>query len=95
MGFVCMRREGCGAGQGGRAVIDTIAHVNKANKTPISINHHVHTYTHNPNQHNSYPRGESYLDMIQRLEPVVLEMEREGESLVIVSHQAVLRVILG
>ncbi|KAI8473607.1 MAG: 6-phosphofructo-2-kinase-domain-containing protein [Monoraphidium minutum] len=42
-----------------------------------------------------YPRGESYLDMIQRLEPVMLEMEREGESLVIVSHQAVLRVIFG
>jgi broad specificity phosphatase PhoE len=33
--------------------------------------------------------------MIQRAEPVMLEMEREGESLVIVSHQAVLRVILG
>ncbi|KIY91296.1 6-phosphofructo-2-kinase, partial [Monoraphidium neglectum] len=30
-----------------------------------------------------YPRGESYLDMIQRLEPVMLEMEREAESLVI------------
>jgi broad specificity phosphatase PhoE len=42
-----------------------------------------------------YPRGESYLDMIQRLEPVMLEMEREAESLVIVSHQAVLRVIFG
>ncbi|GBF90835.1 6-phosphofructo-2-kinase fructose-2,6-bisphosphatase [Raphidocelis subcapitata] len=42
-----------------------------------------------------YPRGESYLDVIARTEPVILEMEREGESLVVVSHQAVLRVILG
>eukprot|EP00775_Hariotina_reticulata_P010180 gene10180-10340_t len=42
-----------------------------------------------------YPRGESYLDMIQRLEPVISEMEREGESIVIVGHQAVLRVIFG
>lgn len=33
--------------------------------------------------------------MIQRLEPVLLEMEREAESIVIVSHQAVLRVIVG
>eukprot|EP00879_Flechtneria_rotunda_P016995 GHRR01017792.1.p1 GENE.GHRR01017792.1~~GHRR01017792.1.p1 ORF type:complete len:193 (+),score=32.33 GHRR01017792.1:556-1134(+) len=42
-----------------------------------------------------YPRGESYLDMIQRLEPVTSEMEREGESIVIVGHQAVLRCIFG
>eukprot|EP00878_Enallax_costatus_P001097 GHUV01001234.1.p1 GENE.GHUV01001234.1~~GHUV01001234.1.p1 ORF type:complete len:335 (+),score=87.84 GHUV01001234.1:377-1381(+) len=42
-----------------------------------------------------YPRGESYLDMIARLEPVISEMEREGESIVIVGHQAVLRVIFG
>jgi hypothetical protein len=34
-----------------------------------------------------YPRGESYLDLVQRLEPVISEMEREGESIVIVSHQ--------
>uniref|UniRef100_A0A383W1K9 6-phosphofructo-2-kinase domain-containing protein n=1 Tax=Tetradesmus obliquus TaxID=3088 RepID=A0A383W1K9_TETOB len=42
-----------------------------------------------------YPQGESYLDMIARLEPVISEMEREGESIVIVGHQAVLRVIFG
>jgi 6-phosphofructo-2-kinase/fructose-2,6-biphosphatase len=42
-----------------------------------------------------YPRGESYLDLIARLEPVISEMEREGESIVIVGHQAVLRVIFG
>lgn len=33
--------------------------------------------------------------MIARLEPVISEMEREGESIVIVGHQAVLRVIFG
>ncbi len=33
------------------------------------------------------PRGESYLDLVQRLEPVITEMEREGESIAIVAHQ--------
>ncbi|KAG2451906.1 hypothetical protein HYH02_003681 [Chlamydomonas schloesseri] len=42
-----------------------------------------------------YPAGESYLDVIQRLEPVVIEMEREKECIVVVGHQAVLRAVLG
>ncbi|KAG1663909.1 hypothetical protein FOA52_002672 [Chlamydomonas sp. UWO 241] len=42
-----------------------------------------------------YPAGESYMDVIQRLEPVVIEMERERECVCVVSHQAVLRAILG
>ena len=41
-----------------------------------------------------YPRGESYLDLIQRLHPMVLEMERLRENLLIVAHQAVIRMIL-
>ncbi len=42
-----------------------------------------------------YPEGESYLDVVQRLEPVIMEMEREREYVCIVSHQAVLRVVYG
>ncbi|KAG2485295.1 hypothetical protein HYH03_015969 [Edaphochlamys debaryana] len=42
-----------------------------------------------------YPAGESYMDVIQRLEPVIIEMEREKECIVVVGHQAVLRAILG
>ncbi|GLC46274.1 hypothetical protein PLESTB_000596000 [Pleodorina starrii] len=42
-----------------------------------------------------YPAGESYLDVIQRLEPVIIEMEREKECIVVVGHQAVLRAVLG
>lgn len=42
-----------------------------------------------------YPQGESYLDVIQRLEPVITEIERGRESMVIVAHQAILRVIYG
>jgi broad specificity phosphatase PhoE len=38
-----------------------------------------------------YPRGESYLDIIVRLEPVIFELERQQAPLVIVAHQAVLR----
>eukprot|EP00981_Chlorochromonas_danica_P003478 scaffold655_cov211-Ochromonas_danica.AAC.1 len=40
-----------------------------------------------------YPRGESYLDVIARLEPIIIEMERHQEPLLIVSHQGILRII--
>jgi len=40
-----------------------------------------------------YPRGESYLDVIARLEPIIIEMERHQEPLLIIGHQAVLRII--
>mmetsp|Transcript_19691 Transcript_19691/g.23423 ORF Transcript_19691/g.23423 Transcript_19691/m.23423 type:complete len:535 (+) Transcript_19691:57-1661(+) len=40
-----------------------------------------------------YPRGESYLDVIQRLEPLIQEIERHRESLLIVGHQGVLRMV--
>ena len=40
-----------------------------------------------------YPRGESYEDLVARLEPVIVEMERQ-DSLLIVGHQAVIRCLL-
>ena len=40
-----------------------------------------------------YPRGESYFDILSRLDPLVHEMESYRERLLIVSHQAVLRVL--
>jgi broad specificity phosphatase PhoE len=40
-----------------------------------------------------YPRGESYLDVIARLEPIIIEMERHREPLLIVGHQGILRII--
>jgi broad specificity phosphatase PhoE len=40
-----------------------------------------------------YPRGESYLDVIRRLEPVIVELERERRPVLVVSHQAVLRAL--
>ena len=42
-----------------------------------------------------YPRGESYMDVIQRVEPVVLELERQQRPVLVISHQAVLRAIYG
>jgi 6-phosphofructo-2-kinase/fructose-2,6-biphosphatase len=42
-----------------------------------------------------YPQGESYMDVIQRVEPVVLELERQKRPVLIISHQAVLRAIYG
>jgi broad specificity phosphatase PhoE len=40
-----------------------------------------------------YPRGESYLDVIARLEPMIIEMERHREPLLVVGHQGILRII--
>jgi broad specificity phosphatase PhoE/predicted kinase len=40
-----------------------------------------------------YPRGESYQDVIQRLEPVIFELERERAPVLIIGHQAVLRAL--
>lgn len=42
-----------------------------------------------------YPNGESYLDVIQRLEPIILELERcESDRVLIIAHRALLRCIL-
>ena len=42
-----------------------------------------------------YPRGESYIDVIERLEPVMLEIERERSPVLVVAHQAVIRALYG
>ena len=39
-------------------------------------------------------RGESYIDIIDRLQPVIFELERNTQPIVVVSHQAVLRCLL-
>lgn len=44
--------------------------------------------------HYRYPWGESYSDIMARLDPVLMQLEAEDNVLVI-SHQAVLRCILG
>ncbi|KZS14883.1 6-phosphofructo-2-kinase/fructose-2,6-bisphosphatase short form [Daphnia magna] len=43
--------------------------------------------------HYRYPRGESYEDLVARLEPVIMELERQ-ENVIVVGHQAVLRCLL-
>ncbi|XP_006628455.1 6-phosphofructo-2-kinase/fructose-2,6-bisphosphatase 2 isoform X1 [Lepisosteus oculatus] len=43
--------------------------------------------------HYRYPGGESYQDLVQRLEPVIMELERQGNVMVI-CHQAVMRCLL-
>jgi broad specificity phosphatase PhoE/predicted kinase len=40
-----------------------------------------------------YPRGESYMDVTLRLEPVAQEMERTREPVLIVAHQGILRIL--
>jgi broad specificity phosphatase PhoE len=40
-----------------------------------------------------YPRGESYEDVIQRLEPAIIELERNRTPVLVIAHQAVLRAL--
>ena len=42
--------------------------------------------------HYRYPRGESYEDLVARLEPVIMELERQ-DSVLVIAHQAVNRYI--
>lgn len=41
-----------------------------------------------------YPSGESYLDLMIRLKPVLMELETTKKCILVVAHQAVLRTIL-
>jgi len=45
--------------------------------------------------HFRYPSGESYKDVIQRLEPVIFELERSRLPVIVVGHRAVLRCLYG
>jgi broad specificity phosphatase PhoE/predicted kinase len=40
-----------------------------------------------------YPRGESYMDVTLRLEPIVLDIERTREPILIVGHQGIHRLL--
>lgn len=40
-----------------------------------------------------YPRGESYEDIIQRLDPLIIQLERQRAPVLVISHQAVLRAL--
>eukprot|EP01006_Ploeotia_vitrea_P012664 TRINITY_DN33485_c0_g1_i1.p1 TRINITY_DN33485_c0_g1~~TRINITY_DN33485_c0_g1_i1.p1 ORF type:complete len:472 (-),score=26.35 TRINITY_DN33485_c0_g1_i1:155-1570(-) len=40
-----------------------------------------------------YPNGESYHDLMKRLEPLIMELERVKKPILIVCHQAVLRCL--
>lgn len=43
-----------------------------------------------------YPGGgESYVDVIERVKPLILELERVRDHVLIIAHQAVLRTLLG
>ena len=40
-----------------------------------------------------YPQGESYMDVIQRLEPIIIEIERQKTPILVIAHQAVCRAL--
>lgn len=42
-----------------------------------------------------YPRGESYADVIQRLEPIIVDLERQRQPILVVAHQAIIRALYG
>jgi 6-phosphofructo-2-kinase/fructose-2,6-biphosphatase len=41
-----------------------------------------------------YPRGESYLDVIQRLESVIVELERQSAPVLVIAHQVMVAQLL-
>ncbi len=42
-----------------------------------------------------YPHGgESYTDLIERLKPIIIELERYRTPIMVICHQAVMRVLL-
>lgn len=43
--------------------------------------------------HYRYPQGESYQDIVHRLEPVIIELMRQKGPVLVISHQATLRVL--
>lgn len=40
-----------------------------------------------------YPAGESYMDVIHRIEPIIFAIEKSREPVIIVAHQAVIRCL--
>jgi len=40
-----------------------------------------------------YPEGESYMDIIQRVEPIIFAIEKSKEPVIIVAHQAIIRCL--
>jgi len=42
-----------------------------------------------------YPQGESYKDVIDRVERVIFELERSEAPVIVIAHQAVIRCLLG
>lgn len=44
--------------------------------------------------HYRYERGESYMDLTERLKPIIIELERVRTPVLVVCHQAVVRVLL-
>ena len=40
-----------------------------------------------------YLRGESYEDVIQRLDPMIIQLERQRAPVLLIGHQAILRAI--
>ncbi len=46
-------------------------------------------------QDHTLTRSQSYHDLAVRLEPIILELERENNDLLIIAHESVLRVLYG
>ena len=42
-----------------------------------------------------YPSGESYIDLIERLKDFVYNIENNDKIVIIIGHQAILRIIYG
>jgi 6-phosphofructo-2-kinase/fructose-2,6-biphosphatase 2 len=45
--------------------------------------------------HFRFPRGESYMDLIHRVEPMIYELERKKGPIIIIAHHGIIRCLYG
>lgn len=86
---------------GQRIVIKNLDELNAGLRDGLSYEQIKHEYPEeyeerlNDKLKYRYPRGESYMDVISRMEPLIYELERNKGPVIVVGHQAALRCLYG
>lgn len=66
--------------------INIHSNFNSISRRFLSINQHNFKQRNINKLTYRYPRGESYLDLISRIEPILYEIERSKEPVVVIAH---------
>ncbi|XP_030883663.1 6-phosphofructo-2-kinase/fructose-2,6-bisphosphatase 4 [Leptonychotes weddellii] len=84
----CQRRGEAGSMEKGRGVCEEMTYEEIQDHYPLEF-----ALRDQDKYRYRYPKGESYEDLVQRLEPVIMELERQ-ENVLVICHQAVMRCLL-